>query len=65
MAKLVVGIPDVCDFMGLTSSPARKMMAKMKLKYNRNRDQYITVEEFSDYTGIGLDLIIKYLNPKL
>ncbi len=65
MAKLVVDTSDVCNFMGLSPSAARAMVAKMKRLYLKRRDQYITAEEFSNYTGIGLDLIIKYLNPKL
>jgi len=65
MAKLVVDTNDVCNIMGLTSSPARALIAKIKIRYGKRRDQYITLEEFSEYTGIGLELIIKHLNGKI
>lgn len=46
---------------GRKERAARKLLAQIRKKYNKKKEQFVTVREFSDFTGIDLEIISSFL----
>ncbi|PTS94652.1 hypothetical protein DBR11_22775 [Pedobacter sp. HMWF019] len=61
MARLFVYTKDVQVLTGKGRTAAQKLVAAIKAKLNKNRNDNLTVEEFCRYTGLTLGLVLEQL----
>jgi hypothetical protein len=52
---------DVQRITGKTERVSRKLLQTIKLKLNKEQYQFVTIREFSIYTGIDIETISKYI----
>ena len=55
--RVVVYTKDVSNITGLGPRAARKLLASIRKQLNKPRTSFITIEEFSSFTGIKEDLV--------
>jgi hypothetical protein len=59
--RIVVYAKDVENITGRKPRTARKLLEDIRKKLGKGKDQFITVREFSAYTGIDEDLVREFL----
>ncbi|MCB4800124.1 hypothetical protein LG649_14830 [Tamlana sp. PT2-4] len=52
---------DIQRITGRTERYGRKLLSKIKQHFNKEPHQFITIKEFSEYTGIDQDTIQEYV----
>jgi hypothetical protein len=55
--RVVVYTKDVSNLTGLGPRAARKLLSSIRKQLNKPRTSFITIEEFSQFTGIKEDLV--------
>jgi hypothetical protein len=55
--RIVIYTKDVSNITGLGPRAARKLLASIRKQLNKPRTGFITIEEFSSFTGIKEDLV--------
>ena len=50
---------DIQKIMGKEYSQARSYLAKLKIHYNKEAHQFISIEEFSQYSELKLEHIMR------
>lgn len=55
--RVVIYTKDVSNITGLGPRAARKLLSTIRKQLNKPRSGFITVEEFSRYTGIKEELV--------
>jgi hypothetical protein len=58
---MVIYIKDIQIIMGRSKSGARRLYLQILKKFQKNRDQFITYQEFSVFTGIDEDVVLEHL----
>ncbi|WP_228851447.1 hypothetical protein [Aegicerativicinus sediminis] len=53
---------DIQLITGKSERYGRQLLTKIKSHFNKEQHQYITLEEFSEYSGIDLETIKRYIN---
>ncbi len=59
--RIVIYAKDVINITGRKERSAWKLLAQIRKKYNKEKGQFVTVKEFSEYTGIEEESIYCYL----
>ncbi len=59
--RLVIYPKDVMNITGRRERAARKLLASIRRKYNKDCHAFITIEEFCQYTGIPEDMVRRFL----
>ena len=59
--RIVLYAKDVENITGRKERAARKVLQKVREQFGKPKDGFVTVREFSLYTGIDEDLIREYL----
>lgn len=59
--RIVIYPKDVENITGRKERAARKVLQKIKQAFGKDKDAFVTVQEFSLYTGIEEDIIKEYL----
>jgi len=59
MKRLTIYPKDIQIITGRSERYARKLLEKMRLHFNRNKDGLITIEEFCAYTGLDYEVVEK------
>ena len=59
--RIVVYAKDVENITGRKERAARKILQKVRESFGKPRDGFVTVREFSLYTGIEEELIREFL----
>lgn len=59
--RIVVYAKDVENITGRKPRTARKLLEEIRKKFGKSKDQFVTVREFSCYTGIEEDLVREFL----
>jgi hypothetical protein len=59
--RVVVYAKDIENITGRRERAARKLLQKIKEKFGKTKDGFVTVREFSLYTGIDEDLVKEFL----
>ena len=59
--RIVIYAKDIQNITGRSERTSRKMMSALRKKYNKNRGDFITVEEFCSYAGIKENQVVKFL----
>jgi len=52
---------DIQCITGRSERYGRSLLNKIKAHYDKEKHQFVTVEEFSEYTGIKIDIINEYI----
>jgi hypothetical protein len=53
---------DIQCITGRTERYGRKLLKEIKLYLGKEPHQFITINEFSEYTGIEVDIINEYIS---
>lgn len=59
--RVVVYAKDVENITGRRERAARKVLQKVRNAFGKDKDAFVTVREFSLYTGIDEDLVREFL----
>ncbi|HLG40488.1 MAG TPA: hypothetical protein VI461_12500 [Chitinophagaceae bacterium] len=59
--RIVIYAKDVMNITGRKERAARKLLAKIRKKYNKANGEFITIKEFCEYTKIDEELIKSFL----
>lgn len=59
--RVVVYPKDVQRITGKSERYGRKLLSKIKECYDKERHQYVSIEEFSEYTGLPVELVEKHI----
>lgn len=59
--RIVIYAKDIQNITGRSERTSRKMMSALRKKYNKNKGDFITVEEFCIYTGIKEKQVVEFL----
>ena len=60
--RIVIYTKDVINITGKKDRAARKLLRAIRTSLNKSTKDYVTVDEFSKYTGIKEELIFRFLN---
>jgi hypothetical protein len=52
---------DIQCITGRSERYGRALLNKIKAHYDKKKHQFVTVEEFAEYTGIKVDTIKEYI----
>jgi len=52
---------DIQCITGRSERYGRALLNKIKAHYDKQKHQFVTVEEFAEYTGIKVDIIKEYI----
>jgi hypothetical protein len=58
---LVIYVKDIENITGRKSTAARKLLSNIRKKFDKKRNEFITVHEFSLYTGIDEETVYELL----
>jgi hypothetical protein len=61
MQRLILYTKDVQVITGKSDKAARDLLRKVKTRFNKTRDQFVTADEFSEVTGIKIALVLNFL----
>ena len=59
--RLVINVTDLMLMIGISESTARRLMKRMKMYFNKEQSDLITVNEFCKFTGLDKDDVEEYL----
>ena len=59
--RMVIYAKDVQNITGRKERTARRILAQIRVRYNKQPNDFVTVKEFSSFTGIAEEEILKYL----
>ena len=59
--RIVIYAKDVINITGRKERTARKLLAQIRKKYNKQRGEFITVEEFCNFTGLKEEKVYPFL----
>ncbi|MEO6692209.1 MAG: hypothetical protein ABIO44_07720 [Saprospiraceae bacterium] len=59
--RIVIYTKDVENITGKKERASRKLLHKIRIHFNKKSSEYITVEEFAEFTGIKSESIHKFL----
>jgi len=59
--RVVVYPKDIENITGRKPRAARKLLQNIKKAFQKEKDQFITAQEFSAYTGIEESIVREYL----
>lgn len=59
--RCVIYPKDIQVMTGRSLKYAQTVCTKIKKIYNKRRSQYITIEEFAEFSGIPVELIAEYM----
>tara|TARA_Y100000310_G_C20086699_1_gene536367 strand:- start:80 stop:277 length:198 start_codon:yes stop_codon:yes gene_type:complete len=52
---------DIQRITGRSERYGRKLLKKIKEKLDKEQHQFVTLDEFSEYSGIDIDTVKKYI----
>ena len=59
--RIVIYVKDIENITGRKSGAARRLLNKIRKKFEKKRNELITVHEFSLYTGIDEETVYELL----
>lgn len=59
--RLVVYAKDVMNITGRKERTAQKLLAQIRSHYGKSKNEFVTLAEFCDYTGLRKTEVIHYL----
>jgi stage III sporulation protein SpoIIIAA len=59
--RLCIFPKDIQLITGRSARYGRNMINEIKIKLNKQPHQYVTIQEFAEYSGLTSDEILKYI----
>jgi hypothetical protein len=59
--RIVIYAKDVMNITGRKERAARKLIARIKKKYKKEKGEFISVEEFCEFTGLKEEKVAPFL----
>ncbi|NTE03169.1 hypothetical protein G6M26_41725 [Agrobacterium tumefaciens] len=59
MKRVCIYPKDVSQLTGKSVAQSQRVLRNLKLLLNKRKEQFITLQEYADYSGIDLELIRK------
>ena len=59
--RVVLYAKDVSNITGLRRRTSRKLLAAIRQKLGKEPSAFVTVQDFSAFTGIGEDILLPFL----
>jgi transcriptional antiterminator len=59
--RIVIYPKDVQRLIGKSEKSSRELFRKIRLCKTKAKHQFVSIEDFADYTGISVDLIKQHL----
>ena len=59
--RLVVYAQDVCNITGMQPDTARKLLCRIRKKFNKEKRAMITVYEFCEFMGFREEKVAEFL----
>jgi len=59
--RAIIYPKDVQRITGRSESYARKLLQKIKERYSKEDHQYVTLEEFAQYTGLSVEVVVAFI----
>jgi hypothetical protein len=60
--RICIYAKDVINITGRKERAAWKLLAQIRKKYKKQKGQFITIDEFCEYTGISEERVLPFLN---
>ena len=60
--RIVIFAKDIMNISGRKKRAARKLLAKIKKKYKKGRGDFISVDEFCDFTSLKKESVREFLS---
>ena len=59
--RIVIYAKDIMNITGRKERAARKLLARIRKKYRKKKGDFISVEEFCDFTGLKEEKVSQFL----
>jgi hypothetical protein len=59
--RIVIYAKDVMNITGHKERAARNLLAKIKREYKKKKGEFISIEEFCNYTGLKRESVSEFL----
>jgi len=59
--RIVIYAKDIMNITGRKERAARKLLAQIRKKYKKKKGEFISIKEFSEFTGLDIDLVQVFL----
>jgi hypothetical protein len=59
--RIVIYAKDITNITGRKERTARKLLSQIRIKYQKNKGEFITVGEFCKFTGIKEENVYPFL----
>ncbi len=59
--RIVIYAKDIMNITGRRERAARKLLAQIRKKYKKKKGEFISIKEFSEFTGLDIDLVKVFL----
>ena len=59
--RIVIYPKDVMNITGRRERTARKLLSRIRKKYNKAKGSFISLEEFCAFTGLNQEQVAKFL----
>ena len=59
--RIVVYAKDVCNITGMQPDTARKLLCRIRKKFNKEKRALITIYEFCEFMGFREEKVIEFL----
>lgn len=60
--RICIYMKDVMNITGRKERAAWKLLAQIRKKYNKEKGQFVTVDEFCEHTGIKQEIVKPFLS---
>ena len=60
--RIVIYAKDIMNITGRKERAARKLLAKIKKKYKKGREEFISIDEFCEFTSLKKESVYEFLN---
>ena len=59
--RIVIYAKDIMNITGRKERAARKLLAQIRKKYKKKKGEFISIKEFSEFTGLDIDMVQVFL----
>jgi len=59
--RIVIYAKDIMNITGLRERAARDLLARIRKKYRKKKGEFVSIEEFCQFTGLKIELVRPFL----
>jgi archaellum biogenesis ATPase FlaH len=60
--RIVIYAKDIMNITGRRERAARKMLAKIRKKYKKKKGEFISIDEFCEFTSLKKESVTEFLS---